>query len=134
MKELVQNKDIYRTATFLKHVLLLSSNFFRTDTFSTKVLFQKRDFFTWRYDAWYYYCIIISLIFNLDVFQNSYFLEKANFWKMHNSALPNLPGEPVFESGKDLTFHSRYFFRRRTILQLRFFSTAHFLLIKCTVS
>ena len=23
---------------------------------------------------------------------------------MHNSALPNLPGEPVFESGKDLTF------------------------------
>ena len=51
MKELVQNKHIYRTATFLKRVFLHSSNFFRTDTFSTKVLFQKRDFFKWRYNT-----------------------------------------------------------------------------------
>ena len=41
MKELVQNKDIYRTANFLKQVLLHSNNFFKTDTFSTKVFFKR---------------------------------------------------------------------------------------------
>ena len=32
MKEFVQNKDIYRTATFLKQVLLHSNHFFRADS------------------------------------------------------------------------------------------------------
>ena len=41
-KELVQNKDIYRRATFAKQAILCSIKFFRTATFSTKLMFQKR--------------------------------------------------------------------------------------------
>ena len=48
MKELVQNKDIYRTATFLKHVLYTATTFSEQIVVSTKVLFQNRSFFTRR--------------------------------------------------------------------------------------
>ena len=90
MKGLVQNNDIYERATVLKQILLRSNNFFRTDTYSTMVLFQKRYFFTWRYDTYYYYCVIISLVLYLHAFQNSYFLEKANFSKS------NIPHSLIF--------------------------------------
>ena len=122
MKELVQNNDIYRIATFLNQVLLDSNNLFRTYTFSTKILFQKR----YQGDIILsiiiiiIIIIIISLVFHLRVFQNSYFLEKANFSEKQYSALSNLSGEPIFRRGLDLTFHSRHFFRRATFQNILF--------------
>ena len=75
MKELVQNKDIYRIVTFLKQILLHSNDFFRTDIFSTKVLFQKRYFFTRRNNT----CIIIVLL--LVQYFISMFSRTVTFWK-----------------------------------------------------
>ena len=66
-KELVQNKYIYRRATFLKHVILYSIKFFRTATFSTKLIFQKR-------------CLLRKAIFlEKLLFGNSYFFKNAIF-------------------------------------------------------
>ena len=98
MKELVQNNDIYRIATFLNQVLLDSNNLFTIYTFS-RYFFKGGTFFRWRYNTQYYYDIIISLVFHLRVFQSSYFLEKANFSEKQYSALPNLSGERVFWRG-----------------------------------
>ena len=75
-EELVPNKDIYRRATFLNHVLLHSINFIRIDTFSTKVRIQSRYLFK-----------TITL------------LEKANFSKRNNSKMHTFSGELLFQSG-----------------------------------
>ena len=87
MKEVVQNKDIYRTATFLKQVLLHSNKFFRTDTFSTKALFQKRYFFTRRYNTQYNYCIIISLVFYLCLSEQPLFEKRSNIQQFFREAI-----------------------------------------------
>ena len=42
--ELVQNKDIYKIATFSKPVLLHSINLFGKDTFQTKILLIMKYF------------------------------------------------------------------------------------------
>ena len=121
MKELVQKKNIYRRATFLKQVLLHSNNFFRTATFLTKVLFQKK-----------------------------YFFKTATFWKQLIFQKINIPHYLLllkshsFKVGK--TYHSMadtfleellcktYFFRRGTISEVHFLSTAHFLFISQQLS
>ena len=110
MKDVVQNKDIYKTTTFLKQVLLQSNKFFRTVTFSTKSLFQKRYFFTRIYNTQYNYCIIISLVFypcfsEQSLFEKSQFFGKAifritySFWKASFSewVRPNSPQEVLFQ-------------------------------------
>ena len=100
----------------MKQVLLHSNNFYRADTFPIKVLFQKRYFFTWRYNT--YYRIIISLVLYLYVFQNSYFLEKAfsrkeifcigeHFFRVvrPNTTIAGTFSENIFFS-KEVLFHS----------------------------
>ena len=114
-EELVPNKDIYRRATFLNHVLLHSINFIRIDTFSTKVRIQNRYLFR-----------TITL------------LEKANFSKRNNSKMHTFSGELLFQSGyffkrpvfslavtvsEELLF-TTYFFGKFTISQLQLLSTA----------
>ena len=90
-EELVPNKDIYRRATFLNHVLLHSINFIRIDTFSTKVRIQNRYLFR-----------TITL------------LEKANFSKRNSSKMHTL----LFQ--KTCLFISSYCFRRATFSQHTF--------------
>ena len=55
------------------------------------------------------------------VFQKSYFLEKANFSEKQYSTLSTLSGEPLFQSGKDLTFlagtFSEELFSKHTFLE-----------------
>ena len=75
-EELVPNKDIYRRATFLNHVLLHRINFIRIDTFSTKVRFQNRYLFR-----------TITLF------------DKANFSKRNSSKMDTFSGELLFQSG-----------------------------------
>ena len=120
-KELVQKKNIYRRATFLKQVLLHSNNFFRTDSFFKKVPFQKK-----------------------------YFFKTATFWKQLIFQKINIPHYLLllkshsFKVGK--TYHSMTdtfseellcktdFFRRGTISQVHFLSTAHSLFISYQLS
>ena len=77
MKELVQNRDIYRRATFFEVA----------DTSAHQQLFQNRD------------------VYNKGTFskkvllQNSYFLEKVKFAEKQYFALPTLSGEPLFQNG-----------------------------------
>ena len=144
MKEIVQNKNIYRTATFLKQVLRQSNNFFRIDTFLTKVLFQKRYFFTWRYNT----CITIVLL--LVQYFISMFFRTATFWKKLIFQKSNISHYLLFlEShffrvvktqlsiadtfSQELLFKT-YFIRRGTISQLCSLSPAHFLFISQQLS
>ena len=90
-EELVPNKDIYRRATFLNHVLLHSINFIRIDTFSTKVRIQNRY-----------------------LFRTIKLLEKANFSKRNSSKMHTL----LFQ--KTCLFISSYCFRRATFSQYTF--------------
>ena len=91
MEELFQNKDIYRTATFLKQVLLRSNNFFKTDTF------QQRYFFK-RGTSSHIILRVIVLRLVLLYYNYYYCYCIANFSEKQYSALPNLSGEPVFQS------------------------------------
>ena len=125
MTELIQNKDICRKATFLKQVLLHSNNIFRKDTFSRKVLFKRGTFS--RGD------IILNIIISsvlYHCFSEKLLFGKANFSEKQYSALPTLSGEPLFQSGWNLTFHSRYFFRRAAfqsiLFKKRYYFTAMF--------
>ena len=54
------------------------------------------------------------------LFRTATFLENANFSEKQYSAFSTLSGEPIFQSGYNLTFHSRYFFRRATFQNMIF--------------
>ena len=53
-------------------------------------------------------------------------MEKANFSEKYYYALPTLSGEQLFQSGDDLTFHSRYFFRGATFSKHTFSEGSYF--------
>ena len=77
MKELVQNKDIYRKTIFIEAGTSTLQELFQNRYFFNKGTFSKEVFFHMNYNNnQYYYCIIISLVSYFHVFQNSYFLEK----------------------------------------------------------
>ena len=84
MKELVQNKDIYRE-----------------DTFSTKLLFQTRYFFTRRYNT----CIIIALfliiiitviIVIINIIIIIIIITTDTFWKVLIFPKNNIPHYLIF--------------------------------------
>ena len=100
VKQLVQNKDIYRRAAFLRQVLLHSINIFRIDTFLTKTLLQRWYFFR-TVTFWKKLIIHKSNIPQYFLFLESHFFRAATFCK-------------------DLTIHSSYYFRRATFSQHTF--------------
>ena len=132
MKKLVQNKDIYWAATFWSRYFT-QQELFQKKYFSNKATFSKRGTSS-HGDMIYYYCII-SLVFHLHIFQNSCFLEKANFSEKQYSeskfqrapfsewVIPNFSWQVLFQKG----YFSKYTFLEEVLL--RFLSTPHFLLI-----
>ena len=54
------------------------------------------------------------------LFRAATFWKKLDFSEKQYSAFPPLSGEPLFQSGQDPTFHSRYFFRRATFQNIPF--------------
>ena len=72
MKELVQNKDIYRRAISFKAVTSAHQQFFQEKYFFNNGTTSKEV-----------------------IFQNIYFFEKVKFGEKQYSGLPTLSGEPV---------------------------------------
>ena len=99
VEELVQDKDIYRTTTFLKQVILYSINIFRRDTFLTKVLLLNSSSRTVTF--WKKVIFQKSNISKHLLFLESHFFRETTF-------------------SKDLTFHSSYCFRTATFSQRTF--------------
>ena len=80
----VQNKEIYRTATFSKQVLLHSMNILGKAAFWKKLIFQKSN-------IPYYPIFMESYIFRAATFQKSYFFTTYLFRTVTNSQLRFLP-------------------------------------------
>ena len=80
MKELVQNKDIYRTA-FLKQVLLQNRYFFNKGTFFKRCTSSHRDISFWRatFSEWVKPNFSQQVLFRRATFQNILFQKRYYF-------------------------------------------------------
>ena len=127
MRELVQNKNIYRRATFW------SRYFYIATAFSEQILFQQRYFFERATFSHGDIILNIVIVLLLVKYYISIFFRKATFWKKLIFQKSNIPHYLLFLKShfsiagtfsEELLFKI-YFFRRGTISQLRFLSPAH---------
>ena len=145
---LFQNSHFFRAVIFLEQLL------FQSENSTEQPLLENKKFFkavTSRNSYFSLFRLKISkksYFFKAgthaqyQLFQKSYILEKPNFSEKQYSLLPTFSGELPFQSGyffksryllQQLLFQKSYifityFFRRVTISQLRFFSTAALLI------
>ena len=126
----------YQNSFFFRAKVLQSSHFLRIRSFSWQLLFRKAIFSRGTVKA--------GTSSQYQPFQESLILEKANFSEKQYSTLPTFSGELPFQSRhffkiryllQQLSFQksyffAKYFFRRLTISQLRYFPQLHFSFVR----